>query len=835
MSLRHLLRNALLSLFFVPIVCTPPTVQGDDSADKEIVLKDCLVIKSVGQAGRSPLHLDAIEADIVAGRWKPPAAGDAVEAPNGPKRTWEAASANNGALQHEALRGGYLYWNVSSESERVLILEASGHLLVYVNGEPRVGDPYQNGIVRVPVLLHKGSNDLLFLAGRGQVRAKLVRPAAKAMLDIRDITLPDCIEGSDEAMWAAVVIINADTKPLKRAAIYALESPNKGTDTRVPAIPPLSTRKVAFMFHPPSGKMDTIPIKISLYRNEADSKDTFKHGETLDTTDIKLAQRTPEQLHKRTFISDIDGSVQYYAVQPAIAAKDTAAPPPALFLTLHGANVEAVGQAAAYARKETGHIVAPTNRRPYGFDWEDWGRLDALEVLAHAAKQYKTDPRRTYLTGHSMGGHGTWHVGVNCPDRFAAIAPSAGWISFATYAGGVKRPDIPTPMQAMLLRAALPGDTLALEHNFRNYGVYVLHGEADDNVPVAQARTMRKELGNFHSDFVYYERPGAGHWWGNACVDWPPLFDFLLRHELPDATTMPKVDFTTASPAASATCRWATIEAQIKAFEPSSAQLQYDPSKRRFDGKTQNVARLSLDLAQVKPDKPVAVELDGNTINEIAWPKKGTRLWLQRDHDKWAVTAQPAAGLKNPLRGGPFKEAFRNRVVFVYGTKGTKEENAWAFAKARYDAETFWYRGNGSIEVVADVDFDPKDEPDRNVIVYGNADTHAVWNALLADSPVEVKRGSAQVGTKNETGGDLACLFVRPRPGSDKASVGVVTGTGLPGMRLTDRMPYFISGVAYPDCIILGPESLAKGVEGVRAAGFFGNDWSVPSGDFVWK
>ena len=47
--------------------------------------------------------------------------------------------------------------------------------------------------------------------------------------------------------------------------------------------------------------------------------------------------------------------------------------------------------------------------------------------------------RRTYLTGHSMGGHGTWHLGVTFPDRFAAIAPGRGWISMWSYAGA-KRP-----------------------------------------------------------------------------------------------------------------------------------------------------------------------------------------------------------------------------------------------------------------------------------------------------------------------------------------------------------------------------------------------------------
>ena len=34
-------------------------------------------------------------------------------------------------------------------------------------------------------------------------------------------------------------------------------------------------------------------------------------------------------------------------------------------------------------------------------------------------------------------------------------------------------------------------------------------------------------------------------------------------------------------------------------------------------------------------------------------------------------------------------------------------------------------------------------------------------------SPVQVRRGQVKVGTRAVTGDDLACLFIRPRPGSD--------------------------------------------------------------------
>jgi hypothetical protein len=137
--------------------------------------------------------------------------------------------------------------------------------------------------------------------------------------------------------------------------------------------------------------------------------------------------------------------------------------------------------------------------------------------------------------------------------------------------------------------------------------------------------------------------------------------------------------------------------------------------------------------------------------------------------------------------------------------------------------------------VVADVAFDPAQEPDRNVILYGNADTNAAWKALLSDSPIVVRRGRVHIGRRKLTGDHLACLFIRPRPGSPQASIGVVAGTGLAGMRLADRLPYFVSGVAYPDWIVIGSDVLQRDTLGIRAAGFFGLDWSIDNGDSAWR
>ncbi len=618
-------------------------------------------------------------------------------------------------------------------------------------------------------------------------------------------------------------------------------------ETSLPPIPPLSLRKVPVRF---AGPAPTEPgdrkFTLELIEDQSNQEQVIH-----DTRRLSLRVRDPGDAHRRTFVSDIDGSVQYYAVRPA--APDGADEHPGLVLSLHGAGVEAERQASAYRARPWCHVIAPTNRRPFGFDWEDWGRLDALEVLARAEERYPNDPLRTYLTGHSMGGHGTWILGATFPDRFAAIGPSAGWISFWSYAGTPEYED-GTAIERMLRRAASASDTLALAPNLLQRGVYVLHGDKDDNVPVEQARRMRQWLGEGHPNFAYYERIGAGHWWGDQCMDWPPLFDFLRQNELPPSRSVRHVAFVTASPGVSSRCHWAMIEAQLEPFRLSAIDLTLEPEERRIAGTTDNVARLAIDVGLLsipetmiteeedtedrivlEPGQPLTVELDGQTVTDIAWPH-GEPLWLSRGADgTWKVVERPSPDLKGPHRYGSFKDAFRNRFLLVYGTQGNVAENAWARDKARFDAETFWYRGNASVDVIADVDFDRAETPDRNVILYGNRKTNGAWPMLIPDGgPVQVDRGELRIGDRTERSEALGIIFVRPRPGSDVASVGAVGGTGVIGMRLTDRLPYFVSGVGYPDLLVLTPEVLSEGPAGVMAAGYFGLDWSVDGGEIVW-
>jgi hypothetical protein len=796
----------------------------------ELALTKGLVAGLIGQYGRLAVPSDLLAWQLAAGTMAAPRPGVVVgQNAKGEDIAWAAVEAGKeGWIENRALTGGYLFVVVESARARTMVLDATGFYVAWVNDEPRGGEKYGADYLRHPVRLVAGRNELLFRGERGRFKGRIYDPPAEVFFTDKDMTLPDLVIGETGPVWAGLRLVNATAERLERLEVVWRSGGREGRSGLDVTVAPLLTQKLAVPL-PLEAPSPEGPVKFEVRARARAGRRTV---ETPPFT-VELKAVPPSAHQSRTFVSGIDRSVQYFGVAPMVKGEgEGVGGKPALVLTLHGAGVEAIGQARAYKPKDWAHIVAATNRRPYGFDWEDWGRLDALEVLAEASRLYGTDPDRTYLTGHSMGGHGAWQVGATVPGPWAAIAPSAGWHSFTSYGGGAAYKD-PTPVEKMLLRANNPSETTELARNFLHYGVYVLHGDQDDNVPVTQARHMRELLGKFHPDFAYYERPGAGHWWGNECVDWPPLFAFLKERTKPADGEAGRVEFVTANPGLSSRSRWVEVLAQTRPLEYSKVVIERGEAGKAFKGTTENVARLAIDVARdAAAGTPVTIELDGSRLEARVEPAAG-RLYLERGDRGWNVGAPAGPGSKGPRRSGGFKDAFRHGFVLVYGTRGDAAEDARSFGKARFDAEMFWVRGNAGVEVLPDSAFDPARFRDRSVILYGNADTNAAWPKLLAGCPVEVRNGGIWVGQKRYSGADLVAYFIRPRPGSEDASVGVVAWSGREGWVAASPGQYFISGAGFPDLLLFSAETLRSGTDGVRAVGWFGDDWTLERGDVV--
>lgn len=120
-------------------------------------------------------------------------------------------------------------------------------------------------------------------------------------------------------------------------------------------------------------------------------------------------------------------------------------------------------------------------------------------AIAAACARYPIDPARTALTGASMGGYGTFLYGAERTDRFCAYGPVCG--------GGTAE-----------AAAALADER-----------VFVVHGTADDVVPLAESASMVaaiREAGG--GGDLRFATPDAGHdVWDVAYRD-PEFVAFLL-------------------------------------------------------------------------------------------------------------------------------------------------------------------------------------------------------------------------------------------------------------------------------------------------------------------
>jgi len=63
----------------------------------------------------------------------------------------------------------------------------------------------------------------------------------------------------------------------------------------------------------------------------------------------------------------------------------------------------------------------------------------------------------------------------------------------------------------------------------------------------------------------------------------------------------------------------------------------------------------------------------------------------------------------------------------------------------------------------------------------------------------------------------------------------LVGGTGLKGMHAADANQYFAGGSGFPDYMIFSLDMLEKGDAGVKATGFFTNQWTLGDDGVVQK
>lgn len=151
-------------------------------------------------------------------------------------------------------------------------------------------------------------------------------------------------------------------------------------------------------------------------------------------------------------------------------------------------------------------VVSPLGRGEL-MGYDGLGGEDVMQVIADVRRAYPIDPDRITLTGASMGGGGTWAIGLRHPELFAALAPVCAVADFRRMVN---------PADAALydlarLDALSPA---AIAENAAHQQVFIFHGDSDPTVPVGDSRQMvarYKALGWLGKNVHYTEYPGVQH------------------------------------------------------------------------------------------------------------------------------------------------------------------------------------------------------------------------------------------------------------------------------------------------------------------------------------
>ena len=240
----------------------------------------------------------------------------------------------------------------------------------------------------------------------------------------------------------------------------------------------------------------------------------------------RLAAQTPlppqqvQTAHQFTFQHTETATIRYLLVLPkGCDLKGEKRWP--LILFLHGAGERGtdIWKVAVHGppREVTTHpdfpfiVVAP--QCPEGRIWSSDALLGLLDEIQ---KTCPVDGTRVYLTGLSMGGYGTWELGLSHPERFAAIAPICGGANLIT----------------PLLTSFEPSKAAAAH----SLAIWAFHGGKDPVVPLAESQRMVDWLKTHGMpDVKLTVYPDAQHDSWTETYKNPELYDWFLKHQRTNA------------------------------------------------------------------------------------------------------------------------------------------------------------------------------------------------------------------------------------------------------------------------------------------------------------
>ncbi len=576
---------------------------------------------------------------------------------------------------------------------------------------------------------------------------------------------------------------------------------------------------------PPPGREDTAnaesrlisrgDVELLTFETEADVR---KLEEMLAASEAAALQ--PGEFTMHYLRSHTDGSVQPYGFwAPRDYSPERKFP---LLVQMHG-----IGPKALTGRRLTWRgmnaqewidphapvVVAHPMGRGNTF-YQGIGEEDVLEVIADVRRRCSIDPDRIFIMGHSMGGAGSWMVGLRHPDRFGSVTPIDAAMGFGDAVDTFQ--NLPEWMQRQV--AMFKPDTLF--PNARNVPVFMKNAGA--GIQKASARFSDGVVAE--GGFATMESfPGMPHHFAPqltyAIFTGAAVAQPIQRHPAEVRFHTNTLRYNRAY--------WVTLDrlerhnaaARIKAIYDDGqprppprgrpGQPRRDPEPARPPSvtvATENLDGITLRLSEAGVPAGAAAPLvvDGVEVAAGALPAVAH---LVKTEGRWRLAAEPARSGKRHGLQGPVGDAFNSRFLAVYG------DGDLPLARAELDAirnppSRLMIHGEFPLKAAARVTTD--DVANCNLILFGTPKTNPVLARLAPKLPAPLLAAVDEGG---------AVVFVHPNPENPDRYVVVWSGPVL-SAKLDVKLE---AGWLMP--LNLLPDYLVVRDGKFATAGHFDRDW----------
>ncbi|KAF1810085.1 hypothetical protein P152DRAFT_421694 [Eremomyces bilateralis CBS 781.70] len=769
-----------------------------------------------------------------------------------PEVNWDFLQSVYGwsAKQYQAwMRGSIL--NEGDTSENVLLY--TDQILEYaIDGTRHWGGDFYS-YRRAPHIIHlrpglhtidiRVVRDVRAMGGTGEpsttVRLELARPRRSLEIIKSSVLVPDVVDGVLSSPYISIPLRNAGSDWVRAESVDVAGVSTHRLDDLSSSflLAPGQTRPFAFEIDLEGYHQSSIEVTVTYAAANTANTTTIPSTTSIN---IPLRHRSRHDAQKLTYPHP-SGIVSYAMLRPPAAnascskIQDFRAP---ILLALHGAGVDADSDQQTHSLDAVVDLCAwvlfPSGVTTWsGDDWHNWGFADvqaAVDAIPGWMARFDwigpgVDVQSWIVSGHSNGGQGTWYILAHHPDKVLAAAPVSGYLSIPQY--------VPYQFwhQADPVILALVQSSLSsyrhqlLAPNSRGIPILQQHGRIDDNVPAYHARLMSQLIAEANWSSTYVELPDRNHWFDGVMTT-PALQEFYRSSAALEKRAMALDMFRVVSANPGDTGPKQGIRIR-RLEEPSRVGLvdvvveQIDADTCFFELKTRNVREIGF---QYYDCGIVGLRVDGKELvadisrESLEWPvvKGNDGLWME------SLVWDTSTSLRSTIQMGGFDAILRTKGRFT-----VTYEDAITFVKAQQIARNF-YQYFAADSLIAEYDSSALSSAPGNVIL--TSLTREPLIDIGEPSPITIRDDGLHLRRANwderfpfeEISG---AIFVSPLDNHRLALV--VWGVDEAGLTSASRLVPLLTGVGSPDFVVLDKSMAWQGVAGVRAIGYFDDEWRV--------